>query len=92
MKSTSRQAYAQKDPNKSTRDRMDILDFVEENPGCTRQEISRHFKRIPINVCCPRVNELLASKALVERGLKRDSVSGKSCYRLYVNEEAGAAA
>lgn len=92
MKPTSRQAYAQKDPNKSTRDRMDIFDYVRSHPGCTRQEISRHFKRIPINVCCPRVNELLASKALVERGLKRDEVSGKSCYRLYVNEEAGAAA
>jgi predicted transcriptional regulator len=91
VKSTSKAAFfANNESGAAQSKRWQILAFVANNPGCSRNDIARNVSGMTINCACGRVNELIASGFLCEDGCKHDPLTNRSVNRLYVNQEAAA--
>ncbi|WP_020209017.1 hypothetical protein [Gilvimarinus chinensis] len=90
IRSTSKGAYlALVESGKVSTKRAQIVRFVDDHPGCTRNEIVRGIPGMTVNCCCGRVRELLDCGFLIEDGCKKDPVTGQSGNRLYVNRDEG---
>ncbi|WP_339898250.1 hypothetical protein [uncultured Gilvimarinus sp.] len=90
VKPNSAVAYIDaKRSGKVASDRVKIIEYLSKYPGSTRHEVTRGVPGLPINVCCPRVNELIGIGAIEEIGNKKDSVTGGTCARLYVVVQDG---
>lgn len=81
MKPTSIAAYDSLKGSKSLRKQIYLCIYA--NPGCTRNDISRHT-RLPINSVTGRVRELMIDGVIYEEGTTKDVMTGRHGARLYV--------
>jgi len=89
VKSTSKAAYREnRESGEVSRKQAQILDYVRNHPGCSRNDIARNVSGMTINCACGRVNELIVSGALCENGCKHDPLTNRSVNCLYVTVEA----
>jgi hypothetical protein len=89
VKSTSKAAHREnRERGEVSRKQAQILDYVRNHPGCSRNDIARGVQGMTINCACGRVNELLTAGSLCESGCKHDAVTGRSVNRLFVSLEA----
>lgn len=61
-----------------------ILNFIRNNPGCSRADIERGIDEMRINCVTGRVRELLIGQAVFEDGCKHDAITGRSVNCLFV--------
>ena len=88
VRNTSKAAYlANEESGLHATKRTKIFEYIFQNPGCSRGQISRLLE-VPINCVTGRVNELLAMGHIHENGCKHDALSGRSVNRLYKGRNA----
>lgn len=91
VKSTSKAAHRDnREKGESSRKREQVLNYVVDHPGCSRNDIARNVEGMTISCACGRVNELIAAGTLTENGCKHDAFTGRSVNRLYMRAEAAA--